>query len=234
MFVWLFLPETLPPQRRQTQLDWGHLLRQWGSIACHPTFRAHALLTSSTTGACSSTSPCHRLPSSTSCSAPRLSMAHWHGHAVAVVSDRHILCRRWLPAHGLIGTGGPGGVASRWPAVCTWPPSRFTASCSICQPPGPAPACGSCLRAWHSSTLRANRRGVGLSPASGRCLSPVGLCVGVGGICRGAGAVATHQPAALAHSIHPMNLGMTLGGMSTAWVAFTLVRKHGLPPQAAD
>jgi DHA1 family bicyclomycin/chloramphenicol resistance-like MFS transporter len=34
----------------------------------------------------------------------------------------------------------------------------------------------------------------------------------------------------IAQSIHPMTLGMALGGATTAWVAHSLVKRDGLPP----
>ena len=44
------LPETLPDERRQHHLHWGTMARNWWQISKHPTFRAHAMLTSSTYG----------------------------------------------------------------------------------------------------------------------------------------------------------------------------------------
>lgn len=50
VFVWRKLPETLPALRRQPRLDWVAMIGNWWQIAQHPTFQAHAMLTSCTYG----------------------------------------------------------------------------------------------------------------------------------------------------------------------------------------
>ncbi len=235
MFVWLFLPETLPPQRRQTQLDWGHLLRQWGSIARHPTFRAHTLLTSSTYGglfvylALSSFAFINILQCSKAV----------YGAFMATLSLSYLIgtffCRRWLPAHGLIGTVALAGrfslAGGLYMAAISLYSELFHLPAAWALLPGMwlyAFAHGIHQPCGQTGVVSAFPQQAGAASAlSGFVLASAAFAVGL------VLSQLTSLPP-LAHSIHPMNLGMTLGGMSTAWVAFTLVRKHGLPPQAAD
>lgn len=235
LFVWLFLPETLPPHRRQTRLDWGHLLSQWVEIARHPTFRAHTLLTSSTYGglfvylALSSFAFINILHCSKAV----------YGVYMSTLSLSYLVgtffCRKWLPTHGLIGTVSLAGrfslAGGLYMAAVSLYSMLFDMPAAWALLPGMwlyAFAHGIHQPCGQTGVVSAFPQQAGAASAlSGFVLASVAFLVGL------VLSLLTGLPA-LTHSIHPMNLGMTLGGMSTAWVAFTLVRQHGLPPSAAD
>ena len=104
VFVWMNLPETLPEARRQRHLHWGTMVRNWWQISQHPTFRAHAMLTSATYGglfvylALSSFVFINVLGTSRTV----------YGLGMSTLSLSYltgtVLCRRTLPHRGLVGT----------------------------------------------------------------------------------------------------------------------------------
>lgn len=231
VFVWLKLPETLPASRKQTQLDWGRLLGQWWGISQHRTFRAHTLLTSSTYGglyvylALSSFAFINVLGCSRTV----------YGIYMATLSLSYLigtfLCRRWLPTHGLVGTIGlagwfslAGGAYMGAASVATWlghlPPSwallpgmwLYAFAHGIHQP------CG------QTGVVSAFPQQAGAATAlSGFVLATAAFLVGL------LLSQITSLPG-VTQSIHPMTLGMALGGATTAWIAHRLVKRDGLPP----
>lgn len=229
-FVWTKLPETLPTARRTPQLDWLRLIGQWRGIARHKTFRAHALLTSSTYGglyvylALSSFVFINVLNTSRST----------FGVYMASLSLSYLVgtlfCRKWLPQHGLIGTIGLAGLfsltgglymlgASAWQYsghdVVSWAllPGMwlYAFGHGIHQP------CG------QTGVVAAFPHQAGAASAlSGFVLSSTAFLIGLA-----LSHISAWPP--LAHTIHPMTLGMAVGGMATAWVARSVIRQDGLP-----
>lgn len=234
LFVWFKLPETLPRERQQTQLNWGLLLRQWRDISRHRTFRAHALLTSSTYGglyvylALSSFAFINVLGTSRTA----------FGASMATLSLSYLVgtlfCRRWLPTHGLTGTVAlagkfsfVGGLYMVCMSLAWW--AQWSMSAWWILP-------GMCLYAFaHGIHQPCGQTGVvaafpnqagAASALSGFVLSTAAFGIGL------LLSYLTALPA-LSHTIHPMNVGVGLGGMLTAWVAHTLIQRDGLP-QTAD
>ncbi|MGE5450898.1 MAG: multidrug effflux MFS transporter [Acidobacteriota bacterium] len=236
LFVWLKLPETLPESRRQQQLNWARLIRQWWGIAQHRTFRAHTLLTSSTYGglyvylALSSFAFINVL----GCSRTT------YGLYMATVSLSYLIgtffCRRWLPSHGVVGTVGLAGrfslAGGLWMAavscVAWWghPPASwallpgiwlYAFAHGIHQP------CG------QTGVVSAFPHQAGAASAlSGFVLAAAAFGVGLV-----LSQISTIWPG-LTQSIHPLNLGMALGGAVTAWVAGHRVQRDGHPPEMAQ
>lgn len=232
LFVWVYLPETLPADRRKTRLDWAHLIRQWGGIARHRTFQAHALLTSSTYGGLF---VYLSLSSFAFINVLGCSRAVF-GLYMSTLSLSYLIgtffCRRWLPTHGLIGTvklagwfSLAGGLYMALMSMLVWsghtPPSwlllpgmwLYAFAHGIHQP------CG------QTGVVSAFPHQAGSASAlSGFILASIAFLVGQ--------ALAQIMGALhLSHSLHPMTLGMTAGGAVTAWVAQTLVSRHGLPQE---
>lgn len=234
-FVWRHLPETLPDERRQHHLDWGLMLRQWIGISRHPTFRAHALLTSCTYGG---------LYVYLALS-PFVFIELMHvsrtafGAAMATLSLSYLVgtlfCRRWLPRHGLLGTvrlagwcslgGGlwmalvsawqAGGLGDVHPAALLPGLWLYAFAHGIHQP------CG------QTGVVAAFPTQAGAASAfSGFVLAGTAFLVG---------AVLswwTSLPG-WAGTLHPMTLGLAMGGALTAWTALRRVQRHGLAPHAA-
>lgn len=229
-FVWLKLPETLPVARRQSHLNWARLLQQWWDIAQNRTFRAHTLLTSSTYGglyvylALSSFAFINVL----GCSRTT------YGIYMATLSLSYLIgtffCRKWLPLHGLVGTIGlagwfslSGGLYMGAVSVATWfdwaPASwvllpgmwLYAFAHGIHQP------CG------QTGVVSAFPQQAGAASAlSGCILAAAAFLVGL------VMSQITNWPGAT-QSIHPMNLGMAVGGATTAWVARRLIQRDGHP-----
>lgn len=234
-FVWWQLPETLPDERRQRRLDWGSMLRQWIGISGHPTFRAHALLTSCTYGGLYvylALSPfvfielMHVSRTAFGATMATLSLSYLVGT---------LLCRRWLPRHGLLGTVRLAGWCSLGGGLCmalvsAWQVSGLADSHPV-HPTALLP--GLWLYAFaHGIHQPCGQTGVvaafptqagAASALSGFVLATTAFLVG---------AVLswwTSLPG-WAGTLHPMTLGLALGGALTAWTALRRVQRHGLVP----
>lgn len=235
VFVWRQLPETLPDERRQHRLDWGSLLRQWIGISRHPTFRAHALLTSCTYGG---------LYVYLALS-PFVFIELMHvsrtafGAAMATLSLSYLVgtlfCRRWLPRHGLLGTVRLAGWCSLagglWMAlVSAWQAGGLGEVHPAALLPGLwlyAFAHGIHQPCGQTGVVAAFPTQAGAASAfSGFVLAGTAFLVG---------AVLswwTSLPG-WAGTLHPMTLGLAMGGALTAWTALRRVQRHGLAPHAA-
>ncbi len=235
VFVWAKLPETLPPARRQAHLHWGAMVRNWWSIAQHPTFRAHTLLTSSTYGglyaylALSSFVFINVLGTSRALfgvSMASISLAYLGGT---------ILCRHWLPTHGLTGTVRLAGWCS------------LTGGLLLVAISGWQWLMGHNLPAWtllpgmwiyafaHATHQSCGQTGVvsafptragAASALSGFLLSATAFVIGT------LLSLWTALPG-WADTIHPMTLSMGLGGAITAWIALGRVQRDGISTEDA-
>lgn len=232
LFVVWRLPETLPLERRTRATHPLALLHDWWDIARHPTFRAHALLTSATFGGlfvCLAGGPfvfidvlgCSR-------QAFGFVMASWSVAYLIGVA----LCRRMLVSRGLIGsvrvaglltlTGGlwMAGVSVYTVITGTVPgmfwilPGLWVYACAhgIHQPCGQTGVVASFPR--HAGAA---------SALSGFVLASIAF--GVGALL----AAAMKLPMWVG-TIYPMTLGVAVGAACTAWVALHLVQRDGLAP----
>lgn len=235
LFVVWRLPETLPLDRRTSTTHPLSLLQDWWDIARHPTFRAHAMLTSATFGGlfvCLAGGPfvfidvlgCSR-------QAFGFVMASWSVAYLIGVA----LCRRMLVSRGLIGsvrvaglltlTGGlwMAGVSAYAVLSGTVPgmfwilPGLWVYACAhgIHQPCGQTGVVASFPR--HAGAA---------SALSGFVLASIAF--GVGALL----AAAMKLPMWVG-TIYPMTLGVSVGAACTAWVALHLVQRDGLAPAPA-
>jgi DHA1 family bicyclomycin/chloramphenicol resistance-like MFS transporter len=236
LFIWTKLPETLPHERRQTQLHWGRMASSWWTISRHRTFRAHVLLTSATYGglfvylALSSFVFIDILGTSRTV----------YGMGMATLSLAYLmgtlLCRRTLPRRGLVGTvriagwcSLIGGLAIGVVSLVPWLQHTLPPAWSLLP--------GMWLYAFgHGIHQPCGQTGVvaafptqagAASALSGFVLSTIAFIVG---------AIMswwTAQPG-WAGTLYPMTLGMAVGGALTAWVALGRVQRDGHPPHAHD
>lgn len=230
LFVWRKLPETLPHARRQTQLHWGAMARNWWDISKHPSFRAHAMLTSSTYGGLYA-----YLALSAFVFIDILGTSRTHyGMAMASISLAYLIgtfmCRRLLPSRGLTGTVRIAGWCS------------LTGGLGLVAVSALQIALGHALPAWallpgmwiyafaHATHQSCGQTGVvsafptragAASALSGFVLSAIAF--GIGTLL----SIWTALPA-WAGTIHPMTLSMGLGGAITAWVALGRVQRDGV------
>jgi len=228
-FVWTRLPETLPDARRQTRLNWPLMLRNWWQISQHPTFRAHALLTSSTYGglfvylALSAFVFIDVLGTSRTL----------YGVVMATISFAYLIgtfcCRRWLPRRGLTGTVRIAGWCSLLGGLAV-----MAVSIAQMQWGWTVPAWSLLPGMWlyafaHGIHQPCGQTGVvsafptqagAASALSGFILSTIAFVVG---------AIVSWWTSLSAWSgtIHPMTLGMGIGGAITAWVALGRVQRDG-------
>ncbi|MDE2593682.1 MAG: multidrug effflux MFS transporter [Burkholderiales bacterium] len=236
LFVWTQLPETLPDSRRQQQLDWMRLTRQWWGIAQHRTFRAHTLLTSSTYGglyvylALGSFAFINVL----GCSRTT------YGVYMASVSLSYLIgtffCRKWLPLHGLVGTIGVAGWFSL--AGGLWMGGVSFATWLGHQPASWALLPGIWLYGFaHGIHQPCGQTGVVSAfphqAGAATALSGFILATAAFGVGLLLSQISTIWPG-LTQSIHPLNLGMALGGAVTALVARHWVQRDGQPPEMAQ
>ena len=233
-FVWTRLPETLPRERRAPGLNWPRQVRQWLEISQHPTFRAHALLTSSTYAGLYV-----YLALSPFVFIELLKMERTaFGASMATLSLSYLVgtvfCRRWLPKHGLLGTVRLAGWCSLaggvWMALAS---AWLAAGLGGVHPLALLPGMG--LYAFaHGIHQPCGQTGVvaafptqagAASALSGFVLSATAFVVG---------AILswwTSLPA-WAGTLHPMTLGIAMGACLTAWTALRRVQRHGMAPQA--
>lgn len=232
LFVVWRLPETLPPERRTVHAHPAQLLHDWWTIAQHPTFQAHTLLTSSTYAglfAC--------LAASSFVFIDLLDCTgQIYGVVMASLSLSYLVgvswCRRLLTQRGLIGTVRIAGLvtlsAGLWmagvsaiTALTTGPPTLYgllpgmwlyACAHGIHQP------CG------QTGIVSAFARHAGAASAlSGFVLATVAF--GVSAVL-----AACMKLPLWANTIHPMSLAMAVGAACTAWVALNLVQRNGLAP----
>jgi MFS transporter, DHA1 family, multidrug resistance protein len=220
VFVWRFLPETLP-RRNPAALRVGPLAAQARQVLAHPTFVAWAALSSATYGGLFTI-----LAASSFVYIGVLGLSPMaYGLAMASGSLSYlvgtVLCRRWLPRLGLAGTvrrgaaftlaGGLGmaglalaGVASVWALVL--PQALYTFGHGIHQPCGQTGAVGPFPQA------------AGVAAAlAGFLLALTAFCVGL------------WLGQALDGTVRPLAFGVAGWSLVTATVAWTLVRRHGEP-----
>ncbi len=235
VFIVWRLPETLPLSRRTLPAPFTQLLRDWLGIAKHPTFRAHALLTSATYGglyvclAASSFVIIDLLGHS------RLT----YGLAMASLSLSYLLgvawCRRLLNRKGLIGSIRVAGLVTLAAGIWLAGVSVVTAlttltpALSWLMPGLWLYACG------HGIHQPCGQTGVvsafPLQAGSASALSGFVLATMAFGV--GALLSACMKLPMFEGSMHPMTLGMAVGAACTAWVALHLVQRDGLVPVAA-
>jgi DHA1 family bicyclomycin/chloramphenicol resistance-like MFS transporter len=234
-FVWRWLPETLPDERRQHSLRWRNVAGQWWDIARHPTFRAHAMLTSATYGGLYG-----YLALSSFVFIDQLGVSRTgYGVIMACTSLSYLsgtwFCRRHLPAHGLVGTVRKAGLVSiaagLWLAgLSAWQFSRaepvpfwtllpgmwlYSFAHGIHQPCGQTGVVAAFpLQAGAASAL------------SGFVLATVAFAVGV--LLSGWSALP-----AWSDTLYPMTLSLALGAAITARVALHRVQRDGLVSAAA-
>jgi DHA1 family bicyclomycin/chloramphenicol resistance-like MFS transporter len=235
-FVWWRLPETLPHERRQPQLHWGRMLQQWWQISGHPTFKAHTLLTSSTYGGLYV-----YLALSAFVFIDMLGQTRtWYGLSGATLSLSYLVgtlyCRKVLPSRGLTGTVRVAGWCSLAGGLClvalsAWHGLLGHEISAYALLPGMwlyAFAHGIHQPCGQTGVVAAFPRAAGAASAlSGFVLSSVAF--GVGALLAWWSALP-----GWAGTIHPMALGVGLGGMLTAWTALRRVQRDGLPPHGDD
>jgi DHA1 family bicyclomycin/chloramphenicol resistance-like MFS transporter len=228
-FVWQRLPETLPPERRQQHLNWPAMLGNWWRISQHPTFRAHTLLTSCTYGGLFV-----YLALSAFVFIDLLHVSRtMYGMLGASLSLSYLmgtfLCRRVLPTRGITGTVRIAGWCSLIGGLTMasvslmqwglgWPVSYWQLL------PGMwlyAFAHGIHQPCAQTGVVAAFPTQAGAASAlSGFALSAFAF---------GIGAVLSWWTAlpGWAHTIHPMTLGLCVGGIVTAWAALGPVQRYG-------
>ena len=219
LFIALRLPETIRRRDPQaTQL--GPWLAQVRLVLVHPAFRAWALLVCSTYGglfvflAASGVTLITVLglsPLAAGLVMSTMSLAYIAGT---------LLCRRWLPRHGLVGTvllgcrfttlALPGLLLVAWweprsVLLVMLPGWAYMLGHGVYQPCGQAGAVGPFPHA------------AGLASAVAGCV----LALGAFGIGLWLGQVLDGR------SVRPLALGLAAGAAATLLVAWTLVRRHG-------
>jgi DHA1 family bicyclomycin/chloramphenicol resistance-like MFS transporter len=214
----LRLPETIR-QRDRNATRMAPMLRQIGVIVRHPNFRAWTLLVACTYGALYTT-----LASAGIVLIRVLQLSTLQAGAVlSLMGCSYIagtlLCRRWLPRHGLTGTVALGARFSLAAAVMlavvavadvrsVWalmlPICVFSLGHGIHQPCGQA---GAVSAFPHSAGLA--------SALAGFILALVAFAVGL------------WLGRVLDDSVRPLAIGVAVGSALSALVAWTLVRQHG-------
>jgi len=214
----LRLPETIR-QRDRNATRMAPMLRQIGVIVRHPNFRAWTLLVACTYGALYTT-----LASAGIVLIRVLQLSTLQAGAVlSLMGCSYIagtlLCRRWLPRHGLTGTVALGARFSLAAAVMlavvavadvrsVWalmlPICVFSLGHGIHQPCGQA---GAVSAFPHSAGLA--------SALAGFILALVAFAVGL------------WLGRVLDDSVRPLAIGVAVGSALSALVACTLVRQHG-------
>lgn len=228
-FVWTRLPETLPPERRQQRLNWPAMIGNWRRISRHPTFRAHAMLTSATYGGLYV-----YLALSAFVFIDILGISRTaYGLCGASLSVSYLLgtfiCRRALPRKGIEGTVRVAG----W---CSLAGGLTMAGVSLAQA-----GLGWAVSPWallpgmwiyafaHGIHQPCAQTGVvaafptqagAASALSGFVLAAIAFLIGA------FLSWWTSLPG-WAQSIHPMTLGLCAGGIVTAWTALVPVQRDG-------
>jgi DHA1 family bicyclomycin/chloramphenicol resistance-like MFS transporter len=231
IFVWMKLPETLPPERRQTRLNWPAMIGNWWQISKHPTFRAHAMLTSSTysglfvylaLSAFVFIDVLHISRTVYGLCGASLSLSYLMGT---------FLCRRTLPRRGIEGTvriagwcSLAGGLTMAGVSVMAMGLGWDVGPWSLL--PGMwvyAFAHGIHQPCAQTGVVAAFPTQAGAASAlSGFIMSAIAF--GVGAILSWLAALP-----GWAHTIHPMTLGVCFWGIVTAWVALVPVQRTRHP-----
>jgi DHA1 family bicyclomycin/chloramphenicol resistance-like MFS transporter len=228
------LPESLPLERRQSSQNGAWYLRQWHSVSVHPMFRAYTALTSATYGGLYVYLAASSFVFIDTLGASRQA----YGLLLASTSLSYligtVLCRRWLAHRGLPGTvrlGARFSMASGlWClGLSAW--AWFTARTPSAWALLPGVWLYAVGHGLHQPCSQAGivapfpQQAGAASALSGFIMS--GLAVGIGALLglwmKAPGWIGT---------IHPLTLGMGLGGFITAWVGLGLVQRDGHPAVA--
>lgn len=231
VFVALRLRETLPTHRRQTAMSVGQRVSQWRHITAQPMFRAYTALTSSTYGGLYvflAASPFVFID------VLHLSRPVF-GVVMASMSLGYLLgtmlCRRRLPRMGLAGTvrlgawlsaaGGLWGVAiSVVGLIGDWTPQAWMLLPGVWMY---AIAHGIHQPCSQAGVVAAFPQQAGAASAlSGFIMSALAFCIA-------ALLSAWMKHPAWTGTIHPLTLGLGLGGLITATVALGRVQRDGNP-----
>jgi len=234
-FVWLRLPETLPAARRQPQLHWGTMATQWWGIGQHRSFQAHALLTSSTYGGLYA-----YLALSAFVFIDVLGISrNQYGLLMASISLSYLVgtfvCRRLLPHRGLTGTIRIGGWVSLAAGL-----AMVAVSAAQVALGWPVPAWVLLPGLWLYGFAHGIHQPCGQTGVVAAFPKQAGAASALSGFVLADIAFATGSLLSWwsglpgwAGTIHPMTLGMGLGGALTAWAALGRVQREGVAEAAA-
>lgn len=235
IFVAWKMRETLPASRRQAHMSISARLGQWHSITRQPMFRAYTALTSATYGGLYVF-----LAASSFVFIDVLHMSRpLFGTVMASMSLGYLggtmLCRRRLPTMGLPGTVRLAAWLSATGGLWCIGLSVLSLA-SDWLPPAWALLPGAWLYALaHGIHQPCSQAGVVASfpeqAGAASALSGFIMSVLAFGISALLSAWMKHP--AWSGTIHPMTLGMGLGGLITAFVALGRVQRHGHPAVAA-
>lgn len=231
VFIWRRLPETLPQHRRQQGLSVRQRLAQWRGIVRQPMFRAYTTLTSSTYGglyvflAASSFAFIEVLQVSRPV----------FGMVMASMSLFYLggtlLCRRWLPHRGLTGTVRVGAMCSLTGGLWCAGLSAWTLATDTLPSPWAVMPGLWIYAIGHGLHQPCSQAGVVASfphqAGAASALSGFIMCWIAFGI--SAVLAVWMKTPGMAGTLHPLTLGVGLGGAITAWVALGLVQRHGRP-----
>jgi DHA1 family bicyclomycin/chloramphenicol resistance-like MFS transporter len=231
-YIWLLLPETLPVARRQQVRTWGEMLADWRQILRHPTFRAHTMLTSSTYGGLY---VYLALSAFVFIEIHGVQRTHY-GLVMASISLAYLVgtvfCRHTLPHRGLVGTVRIGS----WASLCG---ALLMISVSLAQlvshqlPPAWTLLPGMWIYAFgHGFHQPCGQTGVVASfpTRAGAASALSGFLLAFVAFLIGAIVAWWSSLPTWAGTIHPMTLGMGLGGLCTAWIGLGRVQRDGAPP----
>jgi DHA1 family bicyclomycin/chloramphenicol resistance-like MFS transporter len=218
------LPETLAMRNPQA-LGLTVLARNARAVLSHPTFRAWALLVTSTYGGLFillSASPYVYIG--------RMGMTSaQYGLTMAGGSFVYLLgtfvCRRWLREAGLRG-------AVRRGAGFTLAGGLGMGACSLLDAPPVALvlACHAAYTFGHGMHQPCGQAGaVGPFPQMAGVASALAGCL----LALAAFAVGLWLSLAMDGSLRPLGLGLAVAAVTTASIAWTLVQRHGEPPRSA-
>lgn len=231
VFVWRRLPETLPALRRQHGLSVPQRLAQWRGIVRQPMFRAYTALTSSTYGGLYVF-----LAASSFVFIEVLHVSRpVFGLVMASMSLFYLLgtllCRRWLPQRGLTGTVRVGAGCSLTGGLWCAGLSAWTLATDTLPSPWALMPGLWIYAIGHGMHQPCSQAGVVASfphqAGAASALSGFIMCCMAFGI--SAVLAVWMKTPGMAGTLHPLTLGVGLGGAITAWVALGLVQRHGRP-----
>ncbi|MFY9478760.1 MAG: multidrug effflux MFS transporter [Aquabacterium sp.] len=231
IFIWRRLPETLPDHRRQQGQSLRQRLAQWQGIVRQPMFRAYTTLTSSTYGglyvflAASSFAFIEVLKVSRPV----------FGLVMASMSLFYLggtlLCRRWLPLRGLTGTVRVGAGCSLTGGLWCAGLSAWTLATDHTPSPWAVMPGLWIYAIGHGLHQPCSQAGVVASfpHQAGAASALSGLIMCCVAFAISAVLAVWMKTPGMAGTLHPLTLGVGLGGALTAWVALGLVQRHGRP-----